>query len=339
VPTDPVLVTGGTGLLGGALVAHLVAAGRSVRALARSESAAGALAAAGASPVRGDILDPGSLRDALRGCASAFHLAGVNAICLRDPRPMVRANVDGAANVVRAAAATGVARVVHTSSASAIGEATGTIGREDSPHRGSYLSNYERSKHLGERAVLALGSELGVEVVCVNPSSVQGPGRTGGSARLLLDLVNGRLPVLVETSISLVDIDDCTRGHVLAETAGVAGERYLLSGTTITTHEAVDLLRRLWGRPGRVRWVPGGIARAGGAGIEAVGRLLRRDLPVCREAVRTLLHGHRYDGSRAVRELGLSYTPIEETLARTLAWYAERGLVAPRAERADDGHT
>ena len=63
--------------------------------------------------------------------------------------------------------------------------------------------------------------------------------------------------------------------------------------------------------------------------IGTAGTLLRRDAPLCREAVRTLLHGHRYDGSRAERELGLAYTPIEVTLRRTLGWYAERGLVRP----------
>jgi dihydroflavonol-4-reductase len=57
-----------------------------------------------------------------------------------------------------------------------------------------------------------------------------------------------------------------------------------------------------------------------------VSDLTRRDLPICREAVRTLLHGHRYDGSRAERELGLRYTPLEVTVRRTLAWYAEQGL-------------
>lgn len=337
--SDPVLVTGGTGLVGGALLSHLIAEGRDVRALARSRATADDLSAAGASPVLGDILDPASLREAMDGCAGAFHVAGVNAMCRRDPKLMYRANVEGAANVVRAAAAAGLERVVHTSSASAIGEARGTIGREDSPHRGSYLSHYELSKHLGERGVIALAQDLGVEVVCVNPSSVQGPGRTSGSARLLIDLVNGRLPALVETTISLVDIEDCARGHVLAEERGVPGERYLLSGATIGTREAVGLLQGIWGRPERVRWIPAVIARAGGAFVEGAGRLLGREVPVCREAVRTLLHGHRYDGSRATRELGLVYSRLEDTLERTLTWYAERGLAPPRSAHPRDART
>lgn len=333
MPDDRVLVTGGSGFVGGALLEHLVAEGREVRALARSDASAALLAAKGASPARGDVLDPGSLEAAVRGCDTVFHVAGVNAMCLRDPRTMIRANVDGAANVVRAAVTANVARVVVTSTAAAIGERRGTIGREDSPHRGAYLSSYERSKADGERIALTLGRELGIEVVCVNPSSVQGPGRTGGSAQLLLRLVNGRLPALVDTTISLVDVADCTRGHVLARARGEPGERYVLNGATLSARDAVELLRRLWGRPRRVRWVPASVARAGGAAAELAGRVLGRDVPVCREAVRTLLHGHRYDGSRAERELGLRYTPLETTLERTLSWYASRGLVPPRAPR------
>jgi dihydroflavonol-4-reductase len=334
VSSGPVLVTGGSGFVGRALVERLVADGRDVRALARSDVASGALAALGATPVRGDVLDEASLRAAAAGCSSVFHVAGVNAMCRRDPRSLYAANVDGSANMVRAAAGAGVGRLVHTSSASAIGEPRGVVGREDTPHRGSYLSHYEHSKHLAERTVLSLAGDLGLDVVCVSPSSVQGPGRTTGSARLLVDVVKGRLPMLVDTTISLVDVADCIQGHVLAEKHGAPGERYVLSGVTVTTREAVAMLERLWGLQRRVRWAPAAVARAGGAVVEAAGRLLRREVPVCREAVRTLLHGHRYDGSRAERELELRYTPLEETLERTLWWYAERGLVPPRGRRA-----
>jgi dihydroflavonol-4-reductase len=146
-----------------------------------------------------------------------------------------------------------------------------------------------------------------------------------------VDVVKGRLPFLVETTISLVDIRDCTEGHMLAESRGIRLERYVLSGDTITTREAVELLRRIWGRPKRTWWIPPSVAVTGATAVELAGTILRRDVPVCHEAVRTLLHGHRYDGSKAERELGLHYTPLEETLERTLTWLGERGLVPPRA--------
>jgi dihydroflavonol-4-reductase len=331
----PVLVTGGSGVVGRALIARLAAGGREVRALARSEAASRTGEELGARAVRGDVLDPASLATAAEGCATVFHVAGINAMCLHDPGPMLRTNVEGSANVVWAAAEVGVERVVYTSSSSAIGEAQGAIGREDSPHRGWYLSEYERSKHLAERRVFELADELGVNVVSVNPASVQGPGRATGSAGLLLDVVNGRLPLLVETTISLVDLADCSEGHVLAETRGTPGERYLLCGSTITTREAVELLRRMWGLRREVRFGPAWLAEAGGAVIGAGARLVGRDAPVCSEAVRTLLHGHSYDGSKATRELGLRYTPLEVTLLRTLEWCASQGLVRPgRGQRA-----
>lgn len=325
----PVFVTGGSGFIGGALIRRLVADGREVRALARSDVARRRVSELGATPVSSDVLNPDALETAMRDCSTVFHAAGVSQICTRDPGLMLRTNVLGSANVVAGAARAGVGRVVYTSSAASIGERKGTVGREDSSHRGWYLSSYERSKHLAERRVLALAEELDVDLVCVNPSSVQGPGRTHGSAQLLLRLANERIPALIETTFSVVDIDDCTRGHLLAEERGRRGERYLLSGAALTVHEAIALLRRTTGRPRRVRFVPGWVAYAGASAIEASERLLRREAPVCRDAVRTLLHGHRYDGSLATRELGLRYRPIEETVERALAWYAERGLIGP----------
>ncbi len=194
---------------------------------------------------------------------------------------MLRANVEGSAQVLRAAAAAGVERVVHTSSAATIGEAVDTVGREDSPHRGTFLSVYELSKFLAERKVLALGAELGVPVVCVNPSSVQGPGRTEGSARLFLDLVRRRRPPVVDTWLSVVDVDDCAAGHLRAEASGVPGERYLLSGASLTTAEAIDLLRDVCGRPAHTLRLSRGAVRAAGVVASAIGRITRRQLPLC----------------------------------------------------------
>ena len=333
VPSDPVLVTGGSGFVGRGVVERLVADGRSVRALARSDAAARDVSELGATPVRGDVLDGASLRSAAAGCTTVFHVAGVNATCARKPRLMIETNVNGSANVIRAAVAAGVKRVVHTSSAAAIGEPAGAIGRESTPHRGWYLSNYERSKHFAERAVFQLGEETGVEVVCVNPSSVQGPGRSTGSARLIINVAGGKLPLLIDSVVSIVDVVDCARGHVLAESKGEPGERYILNGATIRTRDAVALVDRLWGLPRRVWWIPPFAARAVAAGMDAAGWALRRDMPFCGEAVRAVLQGHRYDGLRAERELGLRYTPLQETLERTLSWYAARGLVPPSSKR------
>lgn len=307
------------------MVRHLVATGRPVRGLSRTADGDRTLAALGAEPVRGDVLDETTLAAAVSGSEVVYHLAGVNAFCV-DPAPMMRANIDGSRAVVAACLEGGVRRLVYTSSAATLGEVAGTIGHERSQHRGSYLSAYERSKHLAEEAVFA-AARPPLEVVAVNPSSVQGPGRATGTGKVILDLINGKLPAVVRTRFSIVDIEDCARGHLLAEQRGVPGERYILNGFTLTMQGAVAILSAALGREITVRYAPGTVAMAGAAAVEAVARLRGRKPKVCREMVRTMLHGHAYDGSRATDELGLVYTPARETVDRLIAWFRGEGLI------------
>jgi dihydroflavonol-4-reductase len=329
--TGSVLVTGGTGFLGRALVERLLRHGDQVKALARSDASASALAAMGAEPVRGDVLDRDSLVAAMRGCELVYHAAGANAFCLRNASPMFEVNVRGSENVVHAAARAGIRRLVYTSSAATLGEASGTIGSEESPHRGWFLSDYERSKFEGEQTVLAAARETGLDVVSVNPASVQGPGRATGSAKLLLDYVNGRIKAVVDSRLSLVDIADCTEGHLLAGARGAPGERYVLSGVTLSVREGLALVASVVGVDRPVRALPPFITMAVATAAEAQGRIRRRRPSICRELARTLIHGHAYDGSKATRELGLRYTPVEETLRRTVDWWREQQLVPRHA--------
>jgi len=334
-----VFVTGGSGFIGGVLTARLVDRGDEVVALARSEEAAAKVARRGARVARGDVLDEDSLADGMAGCALAYHVAGVNTHCPADPAMLLRVNVQGAEAAVRAAARAGVRRVVLTSSAASVGEPAGTIGREDTRHRGSYLSVYDRSKHHGEQAAFRAAGSLGVEVVAVNPSSVQGPGRSAGNGKIIIAYLNGRLRVFVDTYISVVDIDDTVEGHLLAAAKGRSGERYVLNGATITSREALEIVSELSGIQDRVHMLPPALARSGAAIAEGVARARgQASSSICRARIRTILHGHRYDGSRATRELGLSYTPAADTFRGTIEWAVAEGLVTrplPARLRAD----
>lgn len=322
-----VFITGGTGLIGTALLTRLLDRGDEVIGLARSQAAATKLEARGVRVVRGEAYDEGSLARGMEGCEYVFHVAGVNSLCVTDPRPMELVNWTGPAAAVRAAARAGVRRLVHTSSAATIGEPAGTTGTEHTAHRGWYLSTYERTKTEGESAALTTAREVGQDIVFVNPSSVQGPGRTGGTARFLLAFLDGRLKVFVPTNISLVDIDDCVEGHLLAAERGASGERYLLSGMTLTMTDALALAGEVAGIRRRPILLPRRVASIAAAIAERGFRIAGRHPPICREMVRTLLHGHRYNGSRAQRELGLQYTEPRDTLRRTWEWARAEGLL------------
>ena len=303
--------------------------------LARSDAAAHKVAARGAEVARGDLLDEESIAAGMAGCEAAYHVAGLNSHCPSDPDMLLRVNVSGAEAAVRAAARAGIGRMVYTSSAASLGEPEGTVGTEDSTHRGSYLSVYDRSKHEGEQAVFAAAAETGVEVVAVNPSSVQGPPRTGGNGGIIIAYLNGKLPVFVDTHVSVVDIRDCVEGHLLAAERGESGQRYVLNGATLDSLQALEMVSELSGVRDRVRMIPPPVARGAAAVAEAAYGLRGKTPSVCRARVRTILHGHRYDGSRATRELGLQYTPVADTFARTIEWAAAEGLVTrplPRSQ-------
>jgi dihydroflavonol-4-reductase len=322
-----VAITGGSGVVGSALTSHLVESGFEVRALARSTRSGSKVASLGATPVPGDVLDYDSVSALVDGCEWVFHVAGVNEMCTRDLSHMWRVNVEGTRLVMNACREAGVSRLIHTSSVVTIGERKGEVATESTTHRGFYLSEYERTKTEAER--LLFSEARGLDVVAVNPSSVQGPGRATGTGRIILNAARGKLPFLIDTTISLVDIDDCARGHLLAARRGAAGERYLLSGATLTMREAVALLSEVTDHEVSPRFLPIGVIHAISVVVEVAFRVVRRRPPVCREAVRVIDHGHHCDGSRATTELGLHYTPVKETIRRTIEWFADEGLLQP----------
>lgn len=322
-----VFLTGGGGYIGGELASALIARGDAVLALARSDAAARSLASKGVEVVRGDVLDPQCLRRALAHCEIVHHVAGVNSHCPKDPGYLMRVNVQGPANVICAAAEAGIDRVVFTSSAASIGEAAGTIGTECSAHRGSYLSLYDKSKHDGERAAFAAATQTGVHVVALNPSSVQGPPRKGGNGAIIIAYLNGRLKAFVDTYVSVVDVKDVVSAHLLAQTRGGSCERYILNGASVKSAEALALVSGLAGIEQKVWMLPPQLARGAAVLLESAMKACGKTSPICRGRIDTILHGHRYDGSRANRELDLVYTPLSETFRRTIHWAVSEGLI------------
>ena len=112
-----IFVTGGSGVVGRALVQRLVTGGDEVVALARSLASEETLRGLGAEPVRGDLFDEDGLASGMAGCSVVYNVAGVNTLCVEDPRPMEQANVVAPPIVVRAAARAGVRRFVYLSTA------------------------------------------------------------------------------------------------------------------------------------------------------------------------------------------------------------------------------
>jgi dihydroflavonol-4-reductase len=324
------LVTGGTGFVGSHVVRALVAKGRSVRCLARAESRRDNLEGLPVEVVAGDLTDPPSLARALSGVQTLYHVAADNRLWARDPQELYRANAGGTENILAAAAAAGVEKVVYTSSVAALGlNDDGSPGDETTPVlRDRIIGHYKKSKYDAERVAQAWAAR-GLPVVIVNPSTPIGerdikPTPTG---QMIVDFLNRKIPAYVDTGLNLVDVRDVAAGHLAAAEKGRAGERYILGNRNMTLKEILDALARLTGLPApKVRlphWIPLSVAGVSTAWSGVTGGAPRISL----ESVRMSTHRMFFDADKAVRELGLAQTPVEEPLARAVAWFREKGYV------------
>jgi dihydroflavonol-4-reductase len=279
---------------------------------------------------QGDLTDAASLAPALSGVGTLYHVAADYRLWCRDPQDLYRANVGGTENVLAAAAAAGVRRVVYTSSVAALGlTGDGSPANEETPVvRDRIVGHYKRSKHDAERVALEWAGR-GLPVVIVNPSTPIGerdikPTPTG---QMIVDFLNRRMPAYVDTGLNLVDVRDVARGHLLAAEKGKTGERYILGNRDMTLKEILDTLSRLTGLPAPTVKLPHWIPLLVGAASSAAARVTGKPPRVSLDSVRMSTHRMFFDPGKAVRELGFPQTPVEEPLARAVEWFKANGYV------------
>jgi dihydroflavonol-4-reductase len=262
-----------------------------------------------------------------------FHCAADYRLYVRDPREIYASNVEGTRNVLRTAAEAGVARVVYTSSVGTLGlDRNGQPANEETPVApADMVGHYKRSKFMAERVAQEWALQ-GLPLVIVNPSTPVGeldakPTPTG---QILVRFLNRRMPAYVETGLNLVDVRDVAEGHLLAADKGRVGERYILGHRNMTLKEILDTLARLSGLPAPRLRVPHWIPLAVAAVDTSLARLVGRTPEIPIEGVRLSRHRMFFDAGKAVRELGLPQTPIEEALERAVRWFRENGYVRSR---------
>ena len=279
------LVTGASGYLGVEMVRQLRAQGRDVRALVRRWDAEQLLMGTGASAVLGDVTEPATLAPALEGVSRVFHMAGVVGHRASDAARLQRVNVEGARNLLDAAARAGVERVVFTSSVGAMGPAASPDHPRSEQHslldgddgRGDF--RYSRSKALGEQVALEAAAD-GLDVVVVNPGFVIGPGDVNRvSSWPIEEYLRGVLRFMVRGGLSYVDVRDVAAGHLLAEERGRSGERYILTNEegNLAHPDFFDRVGRVAGRLRRTVSVPvGALTATAGTSPRASRRAARR---------------------------------------------------------------
>lgn len=331
-------VTGAAGFIGANLVHELVARGHTVKALLLPEAPHGALADVTVEAVPGDVLMPrAQLIETMRGCDWVFHLAASYHLWLRDYAPMFAVNVEGTRNVLEAAAAAGVKRIVYTSTVGCIGlphrDSNGNVIPTDeaTPVDAAQMTNpYKLSKWQAELVARELAGR-GLPVVIVNPSAPVGPRdtRPTPTGRVIVDFLNRAMPGYVETGLNWVHVRDVAIGHILAAERGRVGERYILgnSAGNWTLRRTFEVLSELSGVPAPRLRVPWGVAFAAACAGEAWAKVSGQPPRAPLAGVRMARHWMWFNPAKAIRELGLPQTPPEEALRDAVQWFRANGYV------------
>jgi len=320
-----VLVTGATGFIGSSVARVLLGAGCEVRALVRAGADTRAIADLPVAQCTGDLRDAESVRAAVCGCRQVYHVGALYTYWTRRPDEIYATNVNGTRNVLAAAQAEGVERVVYTSSVATLGSRSdGAPADEETPATlADMVSDYKRSKFLAEQVALDFAKQ-GLPVVIVNPSTPVGvrdikPTPTG---RIVLDFISGRMPAYVDTSLNIVDVEDVAVGHWLAAQKGQVGRRYILGNRNMTMREILETLARISGRPAPRLRLPFWAAMAFAHADTALARLTPSHVPrATPDTVRLARKPMRFDASRAVRELGLPQSDPYEALEKAVDWF------------------
>jgi dihydroflavonol-4-reductase len=326
--SDVLLVTGGGGFIGSHLVAQLLPTLSCTQRL-RILDRPGVVVDPDAEAVVGDIRDRECVRRAMNGVRQVYHLAA-NPQLWTKPRGMFRqVNFLGTVNVLNEAIAAGAERILHTSTESIL-----TRVRQKEPIREDQVVSakdvigpYCRSKYLAERYAFALAAR-GYPVLIVNPTLPIGPGDVGLSppTKMILDFCLGKRKEYLDAELNLIDVRDVAQGMIRVMQMGKFGRRYLLGNENLSIREVFALLSQLTGIPEPTRKVPFVIALIAACLSEILADVWTHQVPAA-TLTGVLLTQRRmhFDARASLAELGLTPSPIRDSLADAVAWFRQTG--------------
>jgi dihydroflavonol-4-reductase len=274
------------------------------------------------------------------GCDRLFHVAANYKMWDRDPRKVIEPSVRGTREVLEAVRRHEgmIRRVVVTSSVAAIGSTKGTEPLDETAEwKLDDSEQYVVAKRRAEEAALEAAGEL--PIVVVNPSGVFGPGdaKPTPSGAMIVKYLTWSAPIRfpgAPSGISVVDVDDVARGHLLAMDKGRVGERYILGGENLTMTKIVEMMSEMTGLPGPGREPAKGLATFGGWAMQTMARFTGGEPDLTYKMARDFFDSHFWVKSdKAKKELGYSFRPARKTLARAIRWYLDRGYVPAKVAK------
>jgi dihydroflavonol-4-reductase len=323
-----IFITGATGFVGANLVRLLLKEHYQVKALVRKNADLTNVKNLEIELVEGSLNDK-NLAEKMTDCQYLFHVAAHYSLWSKDQYSLYKSNVLGTKNILQSAKKAGIKRTVYTSSVAAIGvRKDGIFGDENyqSPVE-NLIGNYKKSKYYAEQeAHLAIKS--GQDIVIVNPTTPIGaydikPTPTG---EIIVRFLTGNMPAFVNTGLNFIDVQDVAKGHLLALEKGKTGERYILGNCNLTLQEFLEKLATITGKKATKiklpQWIPLTVAFVDEYVLSKFGKTPS----VALEGVKMSGQFMYYDSSKAIQDLGLPQTNIDDAIANAVNWFNQRNI-------------
>lgn len=324
-----IFLTGGTGFIGKHMVHRLAQTGHQVRCLVRNPQRARHIQEAGMEIALGDITDYSSLVAGMQGCDAVINLANLYTMWTLQREDFNRINVEGTRNVMLAALETRVKKVVYVSTVAVYGKPDEKPIREETPHGKRWFSDYGRSKAEGDRISWNLYHERGLPLVTLYPGIVLGAGDDKASGVYIQTLLTRNTPTTIfnhskATYMYAGDVAEATLRAL--EKQDNIGQKYLLGKEVLNGLEYARMISEISGVPLPFFRFPDFIVMCAAYLLTALSVFTRRMPPwgLSIDAAWTLLKGFEIDGSKAERELGITYTPVRVALEEAIQSFGVR---------------
>ena len=328
--SEVTLVTGGAGFIGQHVVNALVKRGDRVRVLDLQKPAQ---PQPEAEYILGNITEQNDVRSAMEGVHRVFHLAAKAGLWAHRKSDFYAVNQLGARYVFQEAERVGVDRIVHCSTESILKSFRRKGGDEPTDESVNLTledmpGDYCRAKFLAEQEALAAAAR-GVPVVVVNPTVPIGPGDATLTppSRMLLGYLNGKYGAYLETHMNMVDARDVAAGHLAADEKGTIGERYILGGTNLNLSVLLEELEAVTGRPMPRKQVPYWLALGFSYVSETWANITGKPPAAPITGVRLAASPMLFDNAKAVKELGVRFRPLRESLTDEIQWFHDAGYL------------
>lgn len=324
--TVKIFITGGTGFIGRQLVRRLAETQHEMYCLARRTSNTADLEKLGAKIIIGDLQDRDSLVKGMRGCNWLMNLANLYSFWEPDKTAYRKVNVIGTQNVMECALQAGISKVVHVSSVAVYGKPLDSPFSEKSAAGPVRFSEYARTKYEGDLIAWKMFKEKKLPLVVIFPAVVLGSGDISLAGQSIGRLINGKLPArsFNRKTVTYVHVDDVAEAILkAAEKPDNIGEKYIVGDSRLSFNAFYNLISKLSGVRKPLMVVPDWLTMISAGCLTFLSDLTKLPplMGLAADAMRTSNTGFKADGSKAVRELGIAYTPISKAIEDEIAWH------------------